>query len=411
MTAKKLELNKKSIWVLISQIFSVFLFSVVIVPKFIDAQQQESISVQSEVEDNKVAQLSIIPEKANISIGRNSQIQILVHPERKPINAVGVHIKYPPDMLEVMEIDTSSSFCTLFPEKEINNHLGRVDISCGLPSPGFNQHIGIVANLVIKAKRTGIANISFSSRSQVLANDGFGTNILKSSHGSVFNLTESPITVTPQPTEVEGSKSNDIRRLPIAIRATHHPSQLDWYQANSAEFTWSAPEDATSYTYLIDDQVDTIPDPTLLLDSNSPSYSDLEDGIWYFHLAAIYAEGTGPVSHYKIQIDTSPPENLRITKAEDINKNEHLIEFTAEDTTSGISRYEITDGSQEPVSAASPATLYKNELQSNKITITAYDNAGNSSMIEYEIPGEESDTIIDALAEIVRSIIKFFQNL
>jgi len=115
-----------------------------------------------------------------MKVGRLEKIQILVDTQNDFVNAVQVVIKYDPKKVLVNDIDIENTFCNpgLFLEKEIDNKKGEVRIVCGLFRPGFSGSDGIVAELEVIPWKTGKAKFSFSDECMVLANDGFGTNVL-----------------------------------------------------------------------------------------------------------------------------------------------------------------------------------------------------------------------------------------
>jgi len=104
-------------------------------------------------------------------------INVMVNPNNKSINAVGVYIDFPANMVNVSEINLDNSFCSLIIDDSIDNINGTANILCGLPSPGINQE-ALVGQIIFKKIETGWADINIKKESMVLANDGFGTNIL-----------------------------------------------------------------------------------------------------------------------------------------------------------------------------------------------------------------------------------------
>jgi len=102
--------------------------------------------------------------------------RILVDPGQ-PVNAVGATIQFPPGQTEALEIDKKNSFCEFFPEEAIDNRNGLVRIGCGRPFPGIDRK-AIVAEIVFKKKKSGTVGLRLGEDSVVLANDGYGTDVL-----------------------------------------------------------------------------------------------------------------------------------------------------------------------------------------------------------------------------------------
>lgn len=105
-------------------------------------------------------------------------MDLVIDPDNDEINTVSTLISFPPDKLELKGFSKKSSFCSFFIEEEINNKEGWAKISCLKPYPGISK-LSNVVGLVFEEKKVGEANITLSKDSMVLANDGYGTNVLK----------------------------------------------------------------------------------------------------------------------------------------------------------------------------------------------------------------------------------------
>lgn len=105
-------------------------------------------------------------------------LDINIDPGGQAINAVGTYLKYDPKRIEMQKLITENSFCDLFVEKEFQNSGGSLKFSCGKPYPGIDQPDQVV-RLVFKKKSKGWTEIKFTRDTQVLANDGYGTDVTK----------------------------------------------------------------------------------------------------------------------------------------------------------------------------------------------------------------------------------------
>jgi len=79
-------------------------------------------------------------------------------------------------LLEIINLDTTQSFCQFYPVNRFNNIQGTITIECGAPSPGFNGK-NTIAKIKFFAKTIGNAIIKIKPTSQILLNNGKGTNI------------------------------------------------------------------------------------------------------------------------------------------------------------------------------------------------------------------------------------------
>ncbi|MDM8541001.1 FlgD immunoglobulin-like domain containing protein [Desulfococcaceae bacterium HSG9] len=104
------------------------------------------------------------------------------------------------------------------------------------------------------------------------------------------------------------------------VMGEENPEGVTWYadnfiigQAgklnNSPVFT-ILPNDSgvVGYSHILDQNPDTIPDQTSEGNSNTVTYNDVADGVWYFHVRSADGGGNwGPANHYRIKIDATGP--------------------------------------------------------------------------------------------------------
>jgi hypothetical protein len=69
---------------------------------------------------------------------------------------------------------------------------------------------------------------------------------------------------------------------------------------------------------LFDDEAES--EPTEVHEPPIREYSkkSVEDGIWYFHAAYMNRGGWGSSTHFKMQVDSTPPEAFEVTTVEEI---------------------------------------------------------------------------------------------
>lgn len=119
-----------------------------------------------------------IPDAGQYKIGQAIIMDIKVQGIETPINAVQADIQFDPEYLEVYDVSTKDSFGNIFINKDINNELGYVRLSGGLPNPGYSLPQGNFGSVIFIAKKAGIATVEFLDSSLVLANDGYGNNVI-----------------------------------------------------------------------------------------------------------------------------------------------------------------------------------------------------------------------------------------
>ncbi len=115
------------------------------------------------------------PERVNIN--KSFKVSVEIDTAKQNVNVVGVYLKYDPQKLELLDLDTTQSFCQFYPEKKFDPNLGTISIACGSPHPGVSGKNTII-DLEFISKNVGVTNIITDPRSKILLSNGKGTNIL-----------------------------------------------------------------------------------------------------------------------------------------------------------------------------------------------------------------------------------------
>jgi len=315
------------------------------------------------------------PESDVLDRLSEKRIAIKVFTGGESINAAEAIVNYDPQMVEVLDIITTNSFCNpdLFIKKSINNENGKVDIICGLPTPGFSEPSGILAELLIQPLKNGEFTLSFGETTQILANDGLGTNVLRLAINGNYQISEH-------------DKREDIAG-PILIFSYTHSNSERWYKRKNVHFSWFGIKGAT-YRYALNNIPDFIPGEENITSENSLSFDVDKDGVYYFHLLPEVNGSVGTVAHFKVMIDSTPPlPPIVKTSQTNINVGEIVrFAFVGQDELSGIQTgyyVKIDEGILLPV--APP--LYMPFLSSGKhsVTIRVFDRAGNFNDTKVEI--------------------------
>lgn len=124
------------------------------------------------------ATLSFAPQTTSVSVGDIVSVKVLVNTGGTAVNVAGGTIEFPPDLLQVMSINTASSIFSLWVENPtFSNSLGTIGWNGGIPNPGFSGDAGQAMSVTFMAKAAGNASLLFSNGT-VLANDGMGTDVL-----------------------------------------------------------------------------------------------------------------------------------------------------------------------------------------------------------------------------------------
>ena len=334
------------------------------------------------------ATLYFSPSSGNFTEGNIFTVTLLANSEGQPINNAEAVISYPTDLLELTSLSKFGSIFSLWVlEPNFSNATGKISFNGGLQNPGFNGGSGKILTMVFKAKKPGQASL-VSTEAAVRANDGYGTDVLKSNPQALFTIIAEE---TPAPPATE----KPVIGLPKApkISSDTHSDPEEWYAESDATFTWSIGDEITAVRLSVNESPTGV--PTVLYDPpiTSKTVNDLDDGVWYFHVQLQNDTGWGEVAHFKFQIDTEQPDQLDIELVSDDILIERKVDFTIEanDKLSGIDYYEIRvdDGEYETwvddgegIYTAPPVSPGKHTL-----TVKAFDKAGNfiTDSIEFTV--------------------------
>lgn len=341
------------------------------------------------------ATLSFSPSSGSYKIGDTFSVNILVSTAGQAMNAVSGIISFPEDKLQATSVSKSGSIINLWvQEPSFSNSAGTIDFEGIVLNPGFTGSAGKIISISFKTKVSGSAALSFSSGS-ILANDGKGTNILGGLGGANFTIAElAGSTVAPQ-TGSETSPVGKSAKTPPApiIYSSTHPDSDSWYSNNNPEFKWELAPGITGVSVYVTDKPQSNPGPVSDGLFDSKSYQNLEDGIWYLHLKLKNSYGWGSISHFRFQIDTSPPKPFaaKIIDGKETENPCPTILFDTYDTLSGIAYYKIKIGESdfnttiEDAVKSNPYTLPCQEHGKKMILIQAFDKAGNYTVATEEL--------------------------
>jgi hypothetical protein len=323
----------------------------------------------------QAATLSVTPLTSSVTVGNIVSVKVVIGTQGKNINNSEGTILFPSDMLDVLSLSKTPSVFSLWVEEpHFSNVTGKINFNGGVPNPGFIGESGEVISITFKAKKAGTASIVFSDAT-IRENNGLGTDILTSKQPAVISIgpgqNETLLPVVP---------SSQLPSIPVVTSITH-PSSDQWYSHESATFSWVVPNNITSLQTLFGKSAYSTPTVTYDGSVSQKTITNLSDGVSYFHLRYMNNLGWGPTVHYKIQVDSTPPE--KFTLAVQDNGIRNVVSLNATDTISGIDSYslKIDDGATLRVKnetlTKNKYTLPIQEEGDHELVVVAYDKAGN----------------------------------
>lgn len=349
-------------------------------------------------EKAQAASLYFSPSLKSISKGSIFSVGVYVSSVDQSINAVSGTVNFSSDNLEVVSLSKTGSIINFWvQEPSFSNSTGNVSFEGIILNPGFKGEGGKILEISLKAKSIGVANLIFSNGA-VLANDGQGTNILKETKSARIEISE---------TKTEISSLNETildSGLPSAplITSSTHPNPNEWYANKNPEFSWNLPSDIVAVRLLYDRYPNSQPTIVYSPPISSKKLEDLADGVWYFHAQFKNAKGWGGISHFRFQIDSTPPQpfNIKAIKESDFDSQPTLL-FNTNDDLSGILKYKVKIGDGDFIEVSkdlvehNPYPMPPQAPGKRLVLVQAFDKAGNfqTSLAEVEIKALDSPLI------------------
>jgi hypothetical protein len=295
------------------------------------------------------------------------------------MNAASGVITFPADKLQVMSLNKAGSVFNFWvQDPSYSNSEGTVRYEGVVLNPGYQGGAKRVLAITFKVKAAGAARLAFS-QSSVLANDGQGTNILKSASSAQLVLTatgEAPAEpVPPAAKPVSGP-------VPVITSPTH-PSEDAWYDSSDPVFNWAVPSGASGVSLVLDEGPTTVPGQESDGLFNSYIFKGTDDGTWYAHVRFRVGTAWGPVGHRRVRIDTKNPDKLTVARVQGSDEpGTATFQLEATDALSGIDHYQLTIDSQDPLAWHDDGSHhYRTPVLpagDHVLRVAVYDRAGNS---------------------------------
>ncbi|MDP2789979.1 MAG: cohesin domain-containing protein [bacterium] len=303
------------------------------------------------------AVLYTMPEMQQVDPADTVTLDVRLNSEQDTINAVQARLLYDPAALEVVEVSKAGSFLVLWTEEpKVDAKAGVITFSGGTPNGSYVVN-GRLVTIVFRSKLLGSTNVLFDTgTSGVYRNDGLGTKVA---------LTAKPATIDVA-----------LTGRSLVINSTTHPNPDAWYAKSFLQFDWNVTPEAV-YAYLLTGDPTALPDTRFGASLREAMYSNIKDGAYTFILQEQLPNDTwGEPVRRRALVDTKPPEAFTPQLTRDVVPGKLALVFAATDITSSVSRYRVQEGDTVTDFAQSPYTLH-DQTQHQRITVTAYDAAGN----------------------------------
>lgn len=319
------------------------------------------------------ASLYLSPSSGSFLVGSTFSVSIFVNTEGNEINVVWAELRFPPEILQVTQPTAGTSFITEWiTPPSYSNEKGIITFKGGIPG-GITTSAGLVSSITFRAVASGRAEVKFGKESKVLLHDGKGTDILTTVIDAKFDI------LVPPP---EGPR----------VFSPTHPNPNVWYQDSNPVFSWEKEAGVTDFSWSFDQNPGGRPDGIGEGPETMISFSEVGDGIWYFHLRQKKDGVWGKTSHVAIRIDTTPPNDFtpEIKTYTKLIGYQTVVYFETTDDFSGISHYEVSIvdlTAPEPTRSffteqISPYKIPVKKPGKYNVIIKAVDKAGNTRTAE-----------------------------
>ncbi len=339
------------------------------------------------------ANLSFSPASGTYSTGQTFTVGVAVNSDGSQVNTAQGVITFNPSVVTVVSISRDGSPLNLWVEEpSFSNSAGTITFSGGATTPLSGTRN--IFSITFRAVAQGTASVG-ARDIDILA--GAGQDVTGTIGSGSYTITAAAAptpTPTPQPAPTSPPATSGLGGLgagitpqaPNNINSATHAESDEWYATSTATFSWSVPSGIVSVRTLLDDQATSTPTETQTPPIATITYEDIEDGIWYFHLAFENRNGWGEAAHRRIQIDTVPPEAFDL-RVEGGDLSAELF-FETEDSGSGLAEYVIE------VNGVQRERITPNDLVDGQYTLTnltpgeatftviAIDRAGNTTSAE-----------------------------
>ena len=348
------------------------------------------------------ATLSFTPSAGSYAVGSTIMVSVVTGSGGTALNAVSGTISFPKDLLEVVSIQKSQSIVSLWVQEPLfSNTAGSVQYEGIILNPGYTGAAGKIITIHFKVKSMGVAALSFSAGS-ILANDGSGTEILSNRGTAQYQLIATPVVAVENIEAVETTTETETSKVNVNLTSTTNPPD-GWSHKTSGVFDFTLTRDVTSMRLLVDDKPDSMPVVVYTPPIARRTIDGLVDGVSYLHVQYKDSKGWGEVLHYKLQIDTAQPENLKITLVDT-----DIFYFKADDKISGIAYYEVQVDGGETITIAEASPVYRAtglEAKDHTLLVKAFDRAGNYAETSFAFSTPVSESALKATDNNSQSVI------
>ncbi len=313
----------------------------------------------------------------SVKVGELFTVPIVLNAQGQLIDTIRLRFVFEPDHLEAVRFVLGSTFPNVSPGGFIDNTSG-VLYQGGFTINEPNGASSTFGQITFRAKIEGATTLTVDGASLLLY-AGDRTNAGAGDSSSTLIVKGEPTIPTQEPQAV------DSHGTPLfSVSLTH--------EANTVTALWEvqSPQSIDTFYFDFDQNPSTVAAkelPTAALPTGKLVFTNVDDGVWYFHLRGVLSDGSSVSAMEDILIDTHGPypfavylDRTELTVGESV-----IVTFGTIDQTSGVENYRLQLDDQELGVQKSPYVLTVNKAGEQIVRVIAVDKAGNETEGHFKI--------------------------
>jgi len=330
-------------------------------------------------------------------LGDTFTVDVIAYPNGELIDTARSIVQFDDDALELQYYELGKLFPNVAPGNYVDNSDGFVSIGGYLKGEQTSAN-GIFATIAFKSKLSGVSSLNFVEGTKMISIGDERIDLAGSGQASVTVLAVAEANIPeffPQMAEVKipgdsiikvdettGEEYEEVSALRVI--SLSHPNQNQWQALNDVGMSWQVTGrpsvEVQEYHYSFDKEPQTDPGLNNKTQETAASFEDVEDGIWYFHIKALFTNGDySDAAHYRVLLDTQAPNPIvPVLDFETIEAGKGVyLRFRTMDQTSGVSYYEIELNDKLYATQANEMIISNLKAGKYPIVVRAFDEAGN----------------------------------
>lgn len=314
------------------------------------------------------ATLSLNPSATAARAGEMFDVRISGNANGQSIDTVRAVLTFDPTMVRAQSVRLTGGFDRTAPGNYLDNANGKVSWGAFTLDKPVNETFDY-ATVTFLALKEGSANMAVSADSRMVSNGEERIDV-----GQLKSVAY----------RIETAAPADPLAPTLVVTSTTQANDTDWYPNSTVEMRWSvnqAQKTIKSFLVAFDESSNTDPKESLPASTETRSYASVADGIHYFHIKGVLAQGGfTPTVHRAVKIDVDAPREFLVTASDTkILEGESVwLTFATTDGASGVNQYQMAINDSAYQVQESPLEITDLKAGTYLFRVAALDRAGNS---------------------------------